>query len=127
MSFPVAGSGSALNQQLLAVHAKRSRTTAALRINHIKSDEFTFIQVPIWYCRSLDFVLIARAVGYRHPTSLGERREPVTLIMSTHVEGNPGVGHGGNITLLASTADHSFLQPLSFFVSWQGVLTLAYK
>lgn len=72
-------------------------------------------------------MLIARVVVYRHPTSLSERRELVTLTMSTQVEENPGVGHGGNITLLASTADHSFLQPLSFFVSWQGVLTLAYK
>ena len=33
----------------------------------------------------------------------------------------------GSISQLASTVDHSFFEPLSFFVSWQGVLTLAYK
>ena len=36
-------------------------------------------------------------------------------------------GPEANITQLASTLDHSYLDPLAFFVSWQGVLTLAYK
>ena len=47
--------------------------------------------------------------------------------MPTNAAEKPSVGGSSSISRLASAADHSFLDPLSFFVSWQGVLTLAYK
>ena len=49
--------------------------------------------------------------------------KPRALISAASV----GTHHSTELQALLAKTSTSFLQPVSFFVSWQGVLTLAYR